>query len=169
MKKQKFKRWRLFADTKVQGQHCLRVACYWLIFQFSMLGTIVVFSFITNSGVALGPLLIPASIVSFLFLPIVLFDAVAFSNRVVGPMVNFRNHLGRILKGEKVEQARFRTGDFYQDICDSFNQLRQLEGSEKNMPEQESDCESGSPKSTPSPSPVVVTTSFPTSEVNNHV
>ena len=124
MSKRQFKRWRLFADSKIQGQLLLRLIGYWIVCQISIFGTIALFSFITNSSASVSPLVVPALIVSFIFLPIVVVDAIVFSNRFAGPMVNFRSNLKRMLKGEEIGDIRFRPGDFYQDVSNDFNQLK---------------------------------------------
>jgi signal transduction histidine kinase len=46
-----------------------------------------------------------------------------FSNRFAGPMVNFRRQLKQFAKNGNSNRIKFRTGDFYQDINDNYNEI----------------------------------------------
>ena len=128
MSKKKHNRWRLFADPKVQGQFCLRVVVYWLMCQLTLIGTMVAFASVGGkdqiSPDALRQIAFPAFLVSMLALPFALLDTVGFSNRVVGPILNFRRRFASFVKGESVPEMSFRPGDFYEDLSANFNRLR---------------------------------------------
>ena len=123
MVKIRTKRWRLLADTKIQGAMCLRIASYWIVCQTTLLGTMACFYFLTNGEGNISGLAIPGLLVSSLFLPIALLDALKFSNRFAGPVVNIRGKLKRFAATGTMETIRLRKGDYYSDICEAFNQI----------------------------------------------
>jgi len=130
MKKNPIKRWRLFADARLQGQMCARLAVYWMFCQASMVGTIVAMSCLfegtqTNSSVIEMHFIVPALAVSTLLFPIFLFEILAFSNRFAGPMVSFRRQLKQLAENETCEKLTFREGDFYLELADHFNQIQE--------------------------------------------
>jgi hypothetical protein len=125
-KQAKPERWRLLADPKMQGMLCFRVVVYWLLCQAIMAGTIALFAFFGNgsdSG-ATGGFVFSALIASALFLPIVVVDMLFVSNRLAGPVINFRQGMNQILDCDQIEELSFRPGDYYQDLGESFNELR---------------------------------------------
>ena len=118
---------QLMLDQEVQGVLIGRVTSYWL----SCLGSVIISSLcwsIWTDGTAadgwtvIGRLL-PGMIGSLMFLPLVLADALRFSNRFVGPIFNLRNALKRIQLGDDVPPLQPRRGDFWGDLTWRFNQL----------------------------------------------
>lgn len=128
MSKKKFNRWRLFADARVQGQFCFRVVIYWLMCQVTLIGAMIAFASLGGGdGVSpdeLWAVASPAFLVSLLALPFALLDAVGFSNRFAGPILNFRRRFASFVQGKPVSEMSFRPGDFYEDLSKNFNQLR---------------------------------------------
>ena len=125
MKPKKNKRWRLVADVQIQGQLCVRLVFYWVLCQISMAATMVGFTLLLGESTdLLWRLLIPALTVSSLFLPIMLFDLIGFSNRFVGPLLNFRKRFSQFMKDGTVGEIRFRKGDYLTDLRDDFNKLQ---------------------------------------------
>jgi hypothetical protein len=57
-------------------------------------------------------------------LPIVLWDLLQFSHRVVGPLVQFQRCLKQLTDGEPVQEIRLREEDLLGDLQDSFNAYR---------------------------------------------
>lgn len=126
------------------------------------------FSFVTNVEISIGPLVIPAIVVSFLFLPVAMVDAIVFSNRFAGPMVNLRANLKRALDGERIGEIKFRPGDFFQDIADDFNRLNQETVNTQDT--YRGDAESHSEKASPKPVSIPTIDSGVTSRrANSHV
>lgn len=134
--KRKNRRWRLIADVRLQGQLCLRIGIYWLVCQLTMVGTIAAFNFLSGGDGSAVQFLIPALIVSSLFLPIAMFEILRFSNRFVGPVVNLRRRLDDLATTGTTEEAKVRVGDFYSEICGSINainlRLQEHENESKN-------------------------------------
>lgn len=89
-----------------------------------MIGTILGFAFITDSS-GTGEAIVPAFIVSTLVLPIMMFDMVVFSNRFAGPMLNLRRKMKQLAETNLSEKIEFRDGDFYRELRDSFNEIRE--------------------------------------------
>ena len=59
---------------------------------------------------------------AFAILPIVLWDLLKFSHRVVGPLVRFQRTLESLTAGETVQEVRLRQGDLLFDLQTTFNQ-----------------------------------------------
>ena len=53
--------------------------------------------------------------------PIVLWDSLRFSHRIVGPLVRFQNTLDGLASGKNVSEVRLRDGDLLIDLQDTFN------------------------------------------------
>ncbi len=129
MKKRKNKRWRLVVDVKIQLLLCARIVVYWMVCQITMIAAILGYAVLldgstSDSTGSLWRLLIPALTVSSLMLPIMLFDMVAFSNRFVGPIFNFRRKFKQFVEQGSADEMTFRNKDFFPDLCDNFNKLR---------------------------------------------
>jgi hypothetical protein len=54
-------------------------------------------------------------------LPVMAFDAMRFSHRIVGPLVRVRQTLKALAAGEQVQRVKLREGDFLNDLRDDFN------------------------------------------------
>lgn len=124
--RKKERRWHLLADLPVQGQFCVRVMVYWFLSLSVFVGTIAGFSVLTNSSSSETlRLLVPGLIVSLLVLPFALLDMIQLTNRVAGPMINLRSRLKRLLEESDADvNFKFRKNDFYQDVCDLLNELK---------------------------------------------
>ena len=124
--KRKHKRWRLFADARVQGQLCFRVVIYWLVCQFTTVGAMIAFA---SLGKQVSPNMIwsfvgPAFFASLMILPFALLDAIGFSNRFAGPILNFRRRFADLVNGKPTSEINFRPGDYYEDLAENYNLLR---------------------------------------------
>ena len=132
------RRFRLFADTRIQGGLCLRVVFYWVLCQVSLV-TVMLFgaalSGVVGSHGGLGniwQIIGPAVVVSLLVLPIAMFDMLVYSNKFAGPLLRFRRNFGELARGEEVRQIHFRPGDLLNDLSENYNTLVEL----KNAAEQ---------------------------------
>lgn len=65
----------------------------------------------------------PALICLALLMPIMAYDAIRFSHRMVGPMVRFRATMEAIARGEAVRPIKLRNGDFVTELRDDFNKM----------------------------------------------
>lgn len=121
----------LFVDPKVQGALIARVAAYWIVCVIGITLTLLCWRIITGPA---QPFRVhfremwfyygPALVVSLLLLPLVIVDVVRFSNRFVGPLLRLRRSMRELARNEPVEPLAFRDADFWQEIADEFNALR---------------------------------------------
>ena len=68
----------------------------------------------------------PALIGSLVLLPFVLYDALKITHRIAGPIYRLRKAMGKILAGETVGAVRFRDGDYFHEIAEEFNRVKDL-------------------------------------------
>lgn len=103
----------------------MRLVVYWFTCQLVFMGTVCAFDGLSQeSNPDGGHFLYQGFVVSLLFLPLVIFDLIKFSNRFAGPVLNLRNKMNKLADGEEVEDIRFRPGDFYPDLMNNFNTLK---------------------------------------------
>ena len=130
MRRFKHQRKKHFVDSQVQGAILRQAALYWLC--GSAVFTIVVFIFrIVPPWLVSGELdaknvwrqLAPMAISSAVLLPIVMYRAILFSHRFVGPMVRFRSVLRQLARGEFVGPIKLRRHDFWQEVANEINQV----------------------------------------------
>jgi hypothetical protein len=121
---------RLFVDRQVQGSLLLRAAGYWVFCLLTVSLMVMCWGVLTGprapAAVTLGRLGVvyaPAFLASLVLLPMVLVDCTRFSNRFVGPILRFRRSLRSLANGERVAPIKFREGDYWHDIAESFNDL----------------------------------------------
>jgi hypothetical protein len=65
----------------------------------------------------------PALICLLVLMPFLIYDAMQFSHRLVGPMVRFRRAMEAITRGEAIRPLKLREGDFLNEFRDDFNQM----------------------------------------------
>lgn len=125
-------RQRFFVDRDVQGKLMIRVAMYWvyclIAVALMMSCFIVAFDRPANSGEFVSRLFyqtIPPLAASTLMLPILLFDAIRFSNLFAGPIFRLRRCMNHLADGKPVAELKFRNGDFWCEFAESFNRLNQ--------------------------------------------
>lgn len=123
-----FPRKKLLVDRQVQFAFLLRAMGYWLMCVLTVL-LLLTFTnmlaepvrlFIPEADglwLRLGPTVIGA----VLFLPVVIYDFLRVSNRLVGPVFRLRKAMRALAAGEHVEPIRFRDGDFWREFADEFN------------------------------------------------
>ncbi len=56
--------------------------------------------------------------------PIVAYDILRISNRFTGPMFRLRREMKRLIQGNQAEPLTFREDDFWVEMAELFNQLR---------------------------------------------
>lgn len=56
-------------------------------------------------------------------LPILAWDALRFTHRLVGPLVRFRRAFQDLAQGKPVHPIKLRAGDFLEELRDDFNQM----------------------------------------------
>lgn len=63
----------------------------------------------------------PALVCLVVLMPVMAYDAIRFSHRLVGPLVRFRRTMQAIANGEAVRPIKLREGDFLNELRDDFN------------------------------------------------
>lgn len=128
---------RLFVNRAIQGRLLGRTALYWVLYHAVLWMAMFFYRYAEHRGAVMAGAE-PRSfsdiygefvhdhhsmwLCSFAILPIVLWDLLKFSHRVVGPLVRFQRTLERLIAGETVQEVRLRDGDLLMDLQDSFNQ-----------------------------------------------
>jgi hypothetical protein len=65
----------------------------------------------------------PTFLCLIILMPIMAWDAIRFSHRLVGPIVRFRKMMQQIADGEPVHPVKLREDDFLIDLRDDFNKM----------------------------------------------
>ncbi len=60
-----------------------------------------------------------------LLIPIVAYDLLKLTNRFAGPFFRLRREMQRLARDESEMSLRFREGDFWVEIADDFNSVRE--------------------------------------------
>ena len=66
---------------------------------------------------------LPVWICLLFLLPVLAWDAIRFTHRLVGPLVRFRRTIHDITEGQAVRPIKLRSGDFLTEIRDEFNEM----------------------------------------------
>lgn len=126
------KRKTFLVEKQVQGALGWRIAAHWFIFlglsifvtcSLQMLGSFDRGSLWSSLEKALlGQ--VGSVAVLLALLPWFIHDSLKLSNRFAGPMVRLRGSIIALTTQEETRPVSFRSGDFWQEIADDFNQLR---------------------------------------------
>src|SRR5438105_3328725 len=65
----------------------------------------------------------PVFICLLILVPIMAWDTIRFSHRMVGPLVRFRKTMAAIADGEAVRPIKLREGDYLTELRDDFNRM----------------------------------------------
>jgi methyl-accepting chemotaxis protein len=66
---------------------------------------------------------LPVGICLIVLVPVMAWDAIRFTHRIVGPLVRFRRAMQEIARGDPVRPIKLREGDYLNDLRDDFNQM----------------------------------------------
>lgn len=149
---------RLFVNRQIQGRLLARTALYWMLYHGVLWMGMFLYRYAEHRGAVLAGAA-PRTfsdlygqfvrehfsmwICAAAILPLVLWDLLKFSHRVVGPLVRFQRTIESLTAGEKVDEVRLRNGDLLFDLQTTFNQyltsLRTME-SNAELPVQATDA-----------------------------
>ncbi len=122
------KRRRWFVEPRVQGAFMLRAALYWFSCMICLTSLTSIWNSITRQADFFGfqlpgglPLWVIPPLASLLFLPMVMYDMVRLSNRLVGPILRLRSAMRGVAQGRPAPAIAFREGDFWRDFAGEFN------------------------------------------------
>lgn len=124
------KRRRILIDNNVQLALARRVVGYWMFCLLTVSFMVLCWEVASGTrgsaadtiGRTLGRYA-PVLVATFVLLPMVLVDSIRWSNRFAGPLMRFRRVLGEFADGESVAPLKFRKGDYWTDLADTFNRL----------------------------------------------
>jgi sensor histidine kinase YesM len=66
---------------------------------------------------------LPVIICLLVLVPVMAWDTIRFSHRLVGPLVRFRKTMQAIADGEAVQPIKLRDGDYLTELRDDFNKM----------------------------------------------
>lgn len=127
----KYKRKRLFVDTKVQGSLIRQLIVHWalacfliFLYLFTLQAFSNGFSLGFNENLAVlwnqyGLLALVLLVIS----PVFIYDSIKLSNRFVGPMISFRGALNKLANGEEADAIKFRQNDFWKELSKDLNKV----------------------------------------------
>ena len=132
-----YPRKRLFVNREIQGRLLARTALYWVLYHAVLWMAMFFYRYAEHRGAVMagaeprsfsdlyGQFLHEHHALwfcAFAILPIVLWDLLKFSHRVVGPLVRFQHSLESLTAGETIHEVRLRNGDLLFDLQTTFNQ-----------------------------------------------
>ena len=131
------KRGSRLVNRRVQGRFVLRVLLYWVGYHVALFHAVFLFRILSHRlDVAGGssPLLPVGDLYRQFFqeqqfllfcalaaFPIVARDVIAWTHRVVGPLIRFQRVLEQLTRGEQVKSVKLRKGDLLVEFQQSFN------------------------------------------------
>ena len=149
IEKQHDKRRRYFVDSDVQSALLKQLVLNWTVV-FTLIASVLLAVESFKVGFTLGfwgslqaiwhaNAVLLVTLVALL--PFVIYESIRLSHRFAGPMTRFRAELKRMGAGENVEPIQFRRDDFWKDIAESFNSVRQrIEELEQSVPENDAEA-----------------------------
>jgi hypothetical protein len=66
---------------------------------------------------------LPVLVCLLVLVPVMAWDAIRFTHRLVGPMVRFRRTMQSIAEGKMVRPIKLREGDYLTELRDDFNHM----------------------------------------------
>lgn len=124
------KRKRWFVEPRVQGAFMARAVVYWLSCLLCITSLTSIWNTITRQADFFGfhlpgglPTWAVPPLASLLFLPMVMYDMMRLSNRLVGPILRLRGIMRGVSQGRSAPPIAFREGDFWREFADEFNAL----------------------------------------------
>jgi methyl-accepting chemotaxis protein len=114
----------------VQTRLFLRIGAYWLIYQVAVWNFLFAWRLLQEGP---GDLVhqygqffadfYPTLICFAVAVPILCWDAVKFSHRLMGPIFRLRRSMQSVTAGEAVRPVKLREGDFLGEVKDDFNTM----------------------------------------------
>ena len=131
---------QVWNSKEFQGALAIRCAMYW----FFCLCTIFLFVAVAqafsgeldSAGQMFSKLwkqYSSAVLASVLILPLVVWDVIKFSNRIVGPLHRLESNMEQLAKGHEVRPLVFREGDFHHSLANQFNKLAEAKNKVANQ------------------------------------
>ncbi len=126
-----------FIDWRVQGELIGRTICHWACFLVASFAVIFLLD-VARHLLAQDDGALSANILQDMWgryslvviamaslVPLFILDLILWSHRFVGPLVRIRRGMRELVAGQSVPAVRLRKKDYWQDLADDFNLLRQ--------------------------------------------
>ncbi|MEZ5941449.1 MAG: hypothetical protein R3C18_08670 [Planctomycetaceae bacterium] len=127
-----------FINSLVQGRLMARFVAYWVVYHLVLWHTLFLYryfqyrfelmmgeppqTFMELYG-AFCSQYYPIALSAIAVLPLLLWDMLKLSHRVVGPLVPMQRALEKMTRGERVEEVIFRDGDMLTEFGTTFNKF----------------------------------------------
>lgn len=126
-----FVRQQLLIDEKVQGALLRRAGFYSLACALYFIVILIFAEFMSRQDVSLVEAIFGCFTEAIywlpgllLMVPLIAYDMLKQSNRFAGPMFRLRREMQRLIAGESEQPLNFRDDDYWTEMADEFNQLR---------------------------------------------
>jgi hypothetical protein len=113
-----------------QTRLALRIGAYLALFLVVLLNFLFAWKLASEGVQNLGAQLLgmlrdylPVGVCLLVLVPVMAWDAIRFSHRLIGPMVRFRRTMQSVAQGEAVRPIKLREGDYLNDLRDDFNAM----------------------------------------------
>jgi len=120
---------RVWVD-RFQTKLFIRIAGYWLIYQVAVWNLLFAWRLLQQGPGNLGEQFVgffhdfwPTLVVFALVVPVLCWDAIRFSHRLVGPIYRFRKTVQALTAGEAVRPIKLREGDYLEEMKEDINKL----------------------------------------------
>lgn len=140
----------ILVEKQVQGALGWRIAAHWFVFLGLSVSVTCSLQMLSNfeqanlwSRLEAAMLSQVGSIVVLLaLLPWFVHDSLKLSNRFAGPMVRLQKSIVELTNQDETSPVVFRSGDFWQEIASSFNELRmRVLADRERVSKEKSSCE----------------------------
>lgn len=131
-------RTKFFVNSLAQGRLMLRFAGYWVVYHIVLWHTLFLFRFFEyrfqlmmgNPPQTFAELYggfcaqyYPIVFSAVAVLPLLLWDMLKMTHRIVGPLIRFQRAIEALQRGERLEEVTLRTGDLLIEYQIAFNQF----------------------------------------------
>ena len=152
-KEKKALRKKLYVNKEAQGSIIKRSIYQWYFCTSLILMTMAIFISLRDPSRSallliyeLWTYFSPAIVASVFVLPLFIYDILKLSHKIAGPLERLSTEMTKLTDGQKVDTLRFRTGDYWPELAEKFNELAAKVQSER---EQRSRTDSTEDQSAP--------------------
>jgi hypothetical protein len=150
------KRTTLLVDRQVQGALLWRIIVYWQFLVVSISLVLLAWDYYHTPSTSLAQAVLnvharygPVLFASLLLLPLIMFDVVRITNRIVGPVVRMRQALRDVADGLPAQPLNFRDNDLWRELGTEYNRAAARiarDASERSVPTEEMAPAAAAPK-----------------------
>ncbi|MEQ1827472.1 MAG: hypothetical protein ABL921_16050 [Pirellula sp.] len=124
------RRRKVVVDVQTQRVLAMRMVFHCMLFTVVGGISVTVNEYMTNSAMNLQLLqesvtrnFISYSCTILALLPLLIYDSMKLSNRIVGPICRLRDSMRKIASNEQVDRLNFRVRDYWQEVPGEFNAM----------------------------------------------